>query len=332
MLDKIKENLDQWCDFSKKNGANFYLLIGPNKSTIYPEKMSRGLYITENDSFFDSIKKIKYTCKFTIIDVRDTLLNNKDKKLYYKWGTHWNDLAGMLVWDRVKYEIEKNQPYVKWPTPPSVELVQRKARSNEDSAWAWFGQTDPSVESVPEVHYSLTEKQMGVRKYTEIKIFAIGDSFLQFMTNAAKTVFPEYIAVSNDSGQIRYDEFDKNSYAWLIKAYGVSLNIDAISMYRPNVVMLEVVERNLHTLGSLERPQSEGSINIKDILGDWKCNGMPTKIELKENNLTVINERGEKANAEFINGNIFVSAWGVTGLISNGSKRLKWQNGVVWNR
>lgn len=332
MLEAIRANLDLWCSYSKENGAEFYFLIGPNKSTIYPEKMNSRFLVSNNESFVDIIKGLDYKCKFRIIDVRESLMNNKEFNLYYRWGTHWNDLAGQIVWTQIKKDIQKNQPSVIWPITNQTETFMRPARPLEDSAWAWFGQADPFVDMIPEVRLSSSVQTTNIPGASEVKVFAIGDSFLQFMFNSAKVIFPNYFVSDMDTENIVYEDLNKKTYAWLLKGYGEKLKLDAVPIFKPNIVILEVVERNLNTLSTLKRPPSNKDKSLKNILGVWKVGKYQANIVLTEGKLMVINERAEKAVAKLIDGKVFVPAWGVIGLVSEDANELNWQNGASWRR
>jgi hypothetical protein len=331
-LESFRNNLDLWCEYSKENGAEFYLLIGPNKSTIYPEKMNNKFSLSNNDSMIDIVKGLDYKCNFQIIDVRELLINNKTSNLYYKWGTHWNDSAGQIVWTQIKKDIQKKQPLLIWPMNNQTETRLRPARPLEDSAWAWFGQNDPFVDLIPEVRSLNSARPLHAPDANEIKVLAIGDSFLQFMFNSAKVLFPYYFVSDLDTENIVYEDINKSTYAWLFKGYGKNLNLDAVPIYRPNVVILEVVERNLQLLSSLKRPPSNRDKSLKNILGFWRAGESQANILLTEGKLIVINERGEKAFAKLSDGKVFVPEWGVIGIISDDTNTLNWQNGASWVR
>lgn len=254
LLDKIRNSLDAWCSYSNQHGAKFYFLIGPNKSTIYPEKMNSRFLQLNNESFIDQIKRQNYQCEFEILDVRELLINNKEHNLYYKWGTHWNDFAGSLVWNKIKSDILKSEPKIIWPTTPKTELTMRPAHPLEDSVWGWFGQSDPNLEQIPLISYQNSNQPIHTVTKNEIKVFAIGDSFLQYMFNSAKVVFPSYLSFNLDSENVVFENLNRDSNAWLVKAYGEKLKIDPIDLYKPNVVIFESVERNLHSVGDIPRP------------------------------------------------------------------------------
>ncbi len=82
-----------------KNGIVYFVVIAPNKHSIYPEYLPEDLRPTNNplriDQLLAALKERNIT---NIIDSRSLLKSaKKEQQLYYKTDTHWNSVAGYLV-------------------------------------------------------------------------------------------------------------------------------------------------------------------------------------------------------------------------------------------
>lgn len=195
--ERIRNRLDAWCDYAHQRGAELVFFVGPNKSTIYPEKFPRYFEkFSNHPSMLDQVYALDFSCNFIKVDLRETLLKNREELLYYKWGTHWNDRGAQLAWNQIKEKVSVNIPNLNWPMIDSSSNKFRPARPGEDSMWPWFGQNDPELILLPSIELISSPKRMG-QVYTQensAKLLVFGDSFLQFMIPTVHIVANEYSA------------------------------------------------------------------------------------------------------------------------------------------
>ena len=91
---KLKD-LQKWYE---ERGIKFVIVIAPNKHSIYKEKLPNwmqydGKTITDNIVEQSNLKDIN------ILDLRNIISNNKkDKLLYFKTDTHWNNLGASIAY------------------------------------------------------------------------------------------------------------------------------------------------------------------------------------------------------------------------------------------
>ncbi len=84
-------------DAVRAGGAEFHMLIGPNKSTVYPEYLPPLTFPAKDRTIAPLVEKLKAN-GLSIFDSADHLLKNKDKGLlYYRSDTHWNHLGAKLA-------------------------------------------------------------------------------------------------------------------------------------------------------------------------------------------------------------------------------------------
>lgn len=109
MFNTILEKLNETNNYLKEKQINFYVVIAPNKNTIYKEYLpyqfnqsKTALQLLEN-----YLAKKYPSIKF--INLTNTLLNNKHNNLlYYKTDSHWNDLGAFYGYNTIMAEINKD--------------------------------------------------------------------------------------------------------------------------------------------------------------------------------------------------------------------------------
>lgn len=80
-------------------GAEFHILIGPNKSTIYPEYLPPLIFPAE-ERFISRLIKILEDCGISITDPTSYLITKKNENLlYYRSDTHWNNIGAKIALD-----------------------------------------------------------------------------------------------------------------------------------------------------------------------------------------------------------------------------------------
>jgi len=80
-------------------GIRYVLLIGPNKHTIYPEKLPSFVRRLDVESATDQlVRTLRKETDILIVDPRNALMGAKNRQqLYYKTDTHWNAYAADIV-------------------------------------------------------------------------------------------------------------------------------------------------------------------------------------------------------------------------------------------
>lgn len=98
-LNEVKESFSKVSEAGVKFGIKTFLIVGPNKSSIYPECLPEGLTpsSTRYSSFF--LNKLREISSLTVYDPTNDLLAAKDTEgvLYWKTDTHWNNKGAFLT-------------------------------------------------------------------------------------------------------------------------------------------------------------------------------------------------------------------------------------------
>lgn len=173
-LQKIAANLEKQKEWVESQGAQFALLLIPNKESIYPESMPA--YITRVNEVPRQDQLVAYLRENTdinVIYVKDTLQKNKDEfTLYYKTDTHAN-MVGSLFMVSDLFQNLYGRPIEPEPAKFQIHMenymgdLGRMAKCTDRYA------TD-KVYFYPESSVSEDEK-------IDSSIMLVGDSFSEFI-------------------------------------------------------------------------------------------------------------------------------------------------------
>jgi len=108
---EIKRNLLTWSDYFKKNyGADFHLLIGSEKSTVYSQYLPTWSHGA--DSPYTTLSQEISTSDLVINPTAQLKKSNRNPSnplTYYKTDTHWNQYGGYLAYsEMMKTLVEEN--------------------------------------------------------------------------------------------------------------------------------------------------------------------------------------------------------------------------------
>jgi len=91
--DNLK-NIEEWY---RARGIEFLLVVAPNKSSIYPDKLPSSIVYKKGQTITDDIVRLAKDKNITLLDIRDILRDHRDDgRLYFKTDTHWNNLGSSI--------------------------------------------------------------------------------------------------------------------------------------------------------------------------------------------------------------------------------------------
>ncbi len=113
--DSLVKKWSERSDWLKSLGKRLYIVIVPNKNSIYsnymPESYPMGSY-RRIDQVVDALS----SAGVNVIDTRESLLAAKaaypQRALYYKTDTHWNNHGGFIAYQQIMNVIKKDFPNV----------------------------------------------------------------------------------------------------------------------------------------------------------------------------------------------------------------------------
>ena len=109
-LQKIKQNLEEITASYKSLNVNFYFVLLPVKSSIYPEKLPNLVHRNNKPTRLNQLANyLKPFSSINFIDVTNEFIKEKDSTdVYYEHDIHMNYLGGFITYQKLINKMRKN--------------------------------------------------------------------------------------------------------------------------------------------------------------------------------------------------------------------------------
>jgi hypothetical protein len=227
-LIEIKDFLQSTREVLAARGIAFYIVVPPNKHRVYTEMLPYQLNYT--DTRLKTLNSyLKKEIDFEIIDLRDTLIVNKNLgQLYYKTDTHWNDLGAFLGYQKTMSIIA--------PDLPTVSL----------SEYTIANESTKQGDITEMINLKTNEQIIALHKNEPSQIKSIKSTyeFMRFVNYKRNKILVMY----RDSFGNALIPFFNESFRETIYKRGYPVDLGFIDHKKPDIVIFEVVERNLSSI------------------------------------------------------------------------------------
>lgn len=114
-LEKIRRILEERRVWLANRGIRFFVVIPPNKHTVYAEYLPSVVHKLGKESRLDQVAQyLKAYPEIEFIDLRPALFKAKEnQRLYHRTDTHWNDYGAFVGYLELMERIGKYFPHVK---------------------------------------------------------------------------------------------------------------------------------------------------------------------------------------------------------------------------
>ena len=234
-LERAKNNLIRLKEVFNQNGADFYIVICPDKNQIYPEYMPD--YIKRIHPEFNAtdvfIKYMKENTDLNIIYLKEYFLDiKKYYPIYYKFDAHWNKLGAYFGYQEIMNNIGKD--YI------NINNISLQRIDNAENT--------PSLAKLASLRNSKLYKydtEYIISNYTEYKYRLLTNYRWEYISCESDSKDNTSIVMIRDSfADNIFDymstRFSKTSY---IIAGSDSYSISNIIKTNPNIVIYLSVER-----------------------------------------------------------------------------------------
>jgi alginate O-acetyltransferase complex protein AlgJ len=217
-------------DWLERRGIPFLVLIAPDKQSVYPEFLPKGIRKVTGSTRLDELTlALKGESNLRVVDLRSALREAKGQysELYYRTDTHWSASGAYIAYREIIRRVEEKYPAIR-ALPYNYPSYAGNYDAGDETKMLGL----PRVwrEVPPHLPLSLPNSQtpegyllvLGPNPASP-RIAILGDSFL----------FPlvDYLA--------------QTFAATIVSRSGV-LNTAMIDKYHPDIVLFEIVERKLN--------------------------------------------------------------------------------------
>jgi alginate O-acetyltransferase complex protein AlgJ len=227
-------------------GIKFYFVVAPDSYTIYPENLPdymQNLSITSN---LDRLKTYLAThTNVPFIDVRPALLAAKSThQAYMQTDTHWNNYGCLVATIAITQRIRQDFPALPNPSEKDYSIVPIKGYSGDLVVMMALNQD--LTDSIN--YHTIPPPPMGYREIERIPNPAGGWPSQRFTGSIAKA---PGLLFMGDSFTLSLAETLPSYFSTAYVTQSDTIRTDLVRSEKPDVVVFEIVERNLARLVNL---------------------------------------------------------------------------------
>lgn len=246
----IKSLLLEANEYFNRLGAKYYLLIVPNKHTVYSDKLPYYIKKQGDKSRLEQLLPVLIQSGINVIDIRKQMEKQRsDKNLYFKTDSHWNLHGSFIGYKALMDRVSKDFPSV---TPYNVgDFEVTKSQMEGGDIVKMMGMEDEIVDTF--ISYTpitftpqLKKGKRGNYDSPQPKIFSPEETVSAVsggQSDLKAVVFKD--SYGGYMQQFLNNHFERTVYVW---GHDYKLNKEIIEEEKPDVIIQIIVERYLYTL------------------------------------------------------------------------------------
>lgn len=247
-LVSIARHLKNLQDSLSKQGSKLYVLVAPDSYTIYPENLPDYFPKKRQVSNFDRFKAyMAQHSTVPVIDVRNKLVASKAKHVIYcQTDTHWNDYGSLLATLTSVDRIRQDFPYLVKPDLSNYNVTPQQGVGGDLVTMLALNR-----EVADSVSYKIKPAPFLLARNTEINDKGNSLPAQRFVREGKDSLQMPKLLLVGDSFSYSMDQFLSGyfSESYMVRSHKFDLNLAKTE--RPNIVLIEIVERNIGLLGML---------------------------------------------------------------------------------
>ncbi|MDT8318405.1 MAG: hypothetical protein RQ824_10530 [bacterium] len=241
-----KESLEKKREWLAKKGISYLYVVPPNKPTIYPEYLPDHLRNARGKARIDQL--LEYLSKNSNekpLDLRKALLKAKEGgQIYFRTDSHWNSKGAIIGYQEIMEQLRDLFPSLK--SLNKYQLVEKSVLREDGDLSLMANLSAPDIEE--ELHISVKDPcaREETPYFTVIK---------EGTKMAANSMIYTKCQSSKLKAVIFRDSFFKHLLPFVAENFGEAIYIlgyydhhimeQVLSEFKPDIVIEEVVERNL---------------------------------------------------------------------------------------
>lgn len=262
-IKKIEENSKEWVRWFSAHGIETYrVLIGPDKSTIYPEKLPAWAMISNESITRDFVTKAPGVFVYPREDLI-SLRKRTDLPLYYQTDTHWNTLGAWVAFDALAMSLRSDLPDLVIPSPPLADAVRVSQRIGGDLST--FQRIRPYVMDTELTLTDTSTRKMQISQFDfeSMAVISSGDNVQvgapvkPILVKSEQALNKKRVLWLRDSFGSAMSPFMAATFTETLQAHHQRVNpkviAELVAKFKPDLVIVTIVERNTR-IGILMSP------------------------------------------------------------------------------
>lgn len=239
--DSLEHGLTTLNQYLRSEEITLLIVVAPNKQTIYPASVPAEIQSMAVPSRLDNLITLLKSNDIPVLDLRpDLKAANKNRDVYYKTDTHWNGYGAFVAYTSIINHLQPSFPKLKPYKISDLKLMT----------------TGPDVREIPSMMTLSTITELSfwyVPREPFVQILHPGDyrSFDQ-LSWTADSDLPRLMMFHDSFGANYLDDYIGMNFSEAdfihLESMSQYLTKESIQHFRPNIIIIEIAERNLHEL------------------------------------------------------------------------------------
>jgi alginate O-acetyltransferase complex protein AlgJ len=239
---QIAKEITALDDYLKSQGITLLVVAAPSKASIYPEKMPDEIKPMPVESKLDElIFYMEDNHQPAILDLRPALkAARQEQDVYYKTNTHWNGYGAFVAYTEIINALTEEYPELQPYKTGDLNLVTTDPEVQDLAAIMpanfitepgfFFAPKTPFVQTLTSENYLGYHQFSSTPDATLPTLLMFHDSFGEYYLN-------DYLSMNFAKSHFVYNN--------AIRKY---LTPEALQQIKPNIVIIEILERNIGML------------------------------------------------------------------------------------
>jgi hypothetical protein len=240
----FEKRLESFNGYLQTQGITLLIVVAPNKASIYPDKLPEQIKTLSEQSRLDYLSShLKPDNLSLILNLKPALQNaRQEQDVYYKTNTHWNGYGAYIAYATIISALENSHPELK-----PYKIADLKLNT-----------TQPIVQDIPEIlmrakfikepDFFYTPEENFVQTLTLIDYF--GYNRISWIPDSD---LPTLLMIHDSFGYKFLNDYLSMNFGKSHFIHGgvntpMYLNKETIQQFNPDIIIIEIVERNLEQL------------------------------------------------------------------------------------
>lgn len=233
-LQTIRSQLLGWKAQLEERGIHFYVVIAPNKETIYPQYLPDQVQTGRKGCRIDQVMDVLQDASLSVLDLRAALQSAaQTDQVYHRTDTHWNDTGALLAAQMIMSLVSRDFSKV---TSPTIDDFYRDPQPFSGDLAAFLPPDDRFIEQAVFLRPS---------NPAAVKIEEGSDHTI--IASLPGSDLPTAL-VFRDSFCDALIPFLSAHFSRVVFASSFSVDLDLIDREKPDVVIFEIAQRYLTVL------------------------------------------------------------------------------------
>lgn len=233
-LRAVRSRVLDWNEQLEEGGIRFYIVIAPNKETIYPQYLPDRIKPGVNACRIDQVMRELQTTQLSVLDLRAAMQTAAlNSQVYYRTDTHWNAAGALLASQEILALLKEDFPQL---TLPSINDYQEETQPFSGDLAGFLPADGRFVEQAVSLVPILQPRALLEEGADRSIVSSIPGSALP------------RVLIFRDSFTDALIPFLSEHFSRVVYGFSFIVDLDLVDREKPDIVIFELAQRYLTVL------------------------------------------------------------------------------------